>query len=89
MAEIGIAPHVADKILNHTSGEISGVAAIYNRFEYLDERKTALNALGRKIGMLIGPVATTSSRCELKDWLEACANGFSTASLCLSALARL
>lgn len=54
MAEIGIAPHVADKILNHTSGQISGVAAIYNRFEYLDERKAALNALGRFIETLIG-----------------------------------
>jgi hypothetical protein len=54
MAEIGVAPHVADKILNHTSGEISGVAAIYNRFEYLNERRAALEALGRKIEMLIG-----------------------------------
>jgi hypothetical protein len=54
MAEIGIAHHVADKILNHTSGEISGVAAIYNRFEYLEERKSALNALGRFIETLIG-----------------------------------
>jgi hypothetical protein len=54
MAEIGVAPHVADKILNHTSGEISGVAAVYNRFQYLDERRSALNALGRKIETLIG-----------------------------------
>ena len=54
MAEIGIAPHVADKILNHTSGQINGTAAIYNRFQYLDERKAALEALGRKIATLIG-----------------------------------
>ena len=54
MAELGVAPHVADKVLNHTSGEISGVAAIYNRFEYLDERRAALEALGRKIETLIG-----------------------------------
>jgi hypothetical protein len=31
MAGIGIAPHVVDKILNHVSGAIRGVAAIYNR----------------------------------------------------------
>jgi integrase len=54
MAELGVAPHIADKVLNHTSGEISGVAAIYNRFEYLDERRAALEALGRKIETLIG-----------------------------------
>ena len=39
MAALGIAPHVVDKILNHSSGKIAGVAKIYNRFEYLSERK--------------------------------------------------
>lgn len=53
MAEIGIPHHVADKVLNHIGGEISGVKAIYNRFEYLDERKSALDALARKIEQLI------------------------------------
>ena len=32
MAALGIAPHVVDKILNHSSGKIAGVAKIYNRF---------------------------------------------------------
>jgi integrase len=54
LAELGIAPHVADKVLNHASGSISGVAAVYNRFQYLDERKSALDALGRFIATLIG-----------------------------------
>jgi integrase len=54
LAELGIAPHVADRILNHTGGTISGVAAIYNRFQYLEERKAALNALGQYIERLIG-----------------------------------
>jgi integrase len=46
MAELGVAHHVADKVLNHTSGEISGVAAVSNRFQYLDER----TADGREYG---------------------------------------
>ncbi len=46
MARLGIAPHVADKVLNHTAGTIRGVAAVYNRFEYLDERRAALDAWG-------------------------------------------
>jgi len=54
MAEIGIAHNAADKVLNHSSGKISGVAAIVNRYEYLDERKAAPEALGRFIERLIG-----------------------------------
>jgi integrase len=54
MTELGIAPHVADKVLNHTGGSIRGIGAVYNRFQYLAERKTALDALGRFISTLIG-----------------------------------
>ena len=43
MARLGVPPHVADKILNHQSGTISGVAAVYQKHEFLEERKTALN----------------------------------------------
>jgi integrase len=44
MARLGIAPHVVDRILNHSSGVIRGVAAVYNRFEYQGERRAALAA---------------------------------------------
>jgi integrase len=44
MAEdLKIAPHVVDKILNHSSGTIRGVAKIYNRAQYADERRVALD----------------------------------------------
>jgi integrase len=52
--DLKVTPYVADKILNHVSGTITGVAAIYNRAEFLDERKAALEALGRFIERLIG-----------------------------------
>jgi integrase len=55
MARLKIAPHVVDRILNHTSGTISGVAAVYNRFEYLEERRAALEAWGRFVDGLITP----------------------------------
>ena len=32
MARLSFPPHVVDKVLNHSSGTIRGVAAIYNRF---------------------------------------------------------
>lgn len=57
MARLGIAPHIADRVLNHTAGTIRGVAAIYNRFEYLDERKAALAAWGRFVDTLVHPGA--------------------------------
>ena len=53
MARLNIPPHVVDKILNHTSGTIRGVAAVYNRFEYLDERRAALDAWGRYVTELV------------------------------------
>src|SRR4029077_1342958 len=52
MARLGVAPHVVDKILNHVSGSIKGVARIYNRYEFLPERRTALEAWGRHVAAL-------------------------------------
>jgi len=55
MARLNIAPHVVDRILNHVSGTIRGVAAVYNRHAYLDERKAALDAWGRYVERLVRP----------------------------------
>lgn len=53
MAQLGVAPHVADKILNHQSGTISGVAAVYQRHEFLAERKDAFERWGAHVSKLI------------------------------------
>jgi integrase len=55
MAKLGVAPHVVDRILNHSSGTISGVAAVYNRFEYEDERRSALAAWSNYVTMRGSP----------------------------------
>jgi integrase len=60
MAALGVPPHVADKILNHSSGTISGVAAVYQRHEFLAERKEALDRWGTHISDLV--VATLRDR---------------------------
>jgi integrase len=44
LANSGVAPHVADRLLNHVTGAIQGVAAVYQRAEFLTERKAALEA---------------------------------------------
>jgi integrase len=53
MARLGVAPHVADKILNHQAGTISGVAAVYQRHEFLAERKDALDRWGAHVAGLL------------------------------------
>jgi integrase len=50
MARLGIEPHIADKILNHQAGTISGVAAVYQRHDFLAERRTAVEKWGAHIG---------------------------------------
>ena len=42
MAGNGGAAHVADRLLNHVTGAISGVAVVCQRGEFLVERKAAL-----------------------------------------------
>jgi integrase len=60
MARLGIPPHVADKILNHQSGTISGVAAVYQRHDFLDERNGALERWGAHLAKIV--VDTSSNR---------------------------
>lgn len=40
--KVGISPVITDKILNHATGQVRGVAAVYQRGEFLRERQTAL-----------------------------------------------
>ncbi len=53
LAELHTAPHVVEKLLNHASGTISGVAAIYNRFQYLAEMREALAKWEAKLSRLV------------------------------------
>jgi integrase len=57
MARLGVAPHVADKILNHQSGTISGVAAVYQRHDFLAERKDALERWGSYVAKIVTATA--------------------------------
>ena len=54
MAGMAVPPHIVERILNHTTGTISGVAAIYNRFAYIEEMREALTMWERKIVDLAG-----------------------------------
>jgi integrase len=42
LAELGVAPHVVERLLNHVTGTVSGVAAVYNRASYMAEMRAAI-----------------------------------------------
>lgn len=54
LAAIDVPIHITEKILNHVSGTISGVAAIYNRHAYFAEMKQALEAWEAKLAEIVG-----------------------------------
>jgi len=53
MAGLGIAPHVVEAVLNHKSGTIKGVAAVYNRYSYSAEKRAALEAWARALDAIV------------------------------------
>jgi integrase len=53
MAALGVAPHVIERLLNHVSGTISGVAAVYNRHRYEKECREAVERYERDIARII------------------------------------
>jgi integrase len=42
MARLGVPIHVTEKLLNHASGAVNGVAAVYNRYTYAEEMRSAV-----------------------------------------------
>jgi integrase len=61
MAEIGIAPHIVEAVLNHISGARAGVAGTYNRAAYAPEKKAALERWAAHIeGLVSGRAATVT-----------------------------
>jgi hypothetical protein len=49
LAALGTPIHVTEKLLNHISGTVSGVAAIYNRHAYMDEMRAAIASWERRL----------------------------------------
>ena len=54
MAGLGIAPHVVEAVLNHRSGTIKGVAAVYNRYSYATEKRDALDKWAARVSVIVG-----------------------------------
>lgn len=54
LAELGVSDRVADLILNHQSVAANSIAKVYNRHEYMSERRTALEMWAKHLEDLIG-----------------------------------
>lgn len=52
MQRLGVRFEVTEAILNHVSGARSGVAGVYQRHDWRDEKRTALDAWGRHVQSL-------------------------------------
>jgi hypothetical protein len=53
MAEIGIAPHIIEAVLNHVSGHKAGVAGIYNRAAYAEPMRLALQRWADHVARIV------------------------------------
>ena len=61
MAEMGIAPHIVEAVVNHVSGYRAGVAGIYNRATYSIEKREALDRWGWHVLELVQAVTCPQS----------------------------
>jgi integrase len=53
LAKLAVPIHVTEKLLNHVSGTVSGVAAVYNRHSYADEMREAMLAYEKYLENLV------------------------------------
>lgn len=53
MAGLRFPPHVVEAVLNHRSGTRRGVAGVYNRFDYAEEKRHALESWARLVTQLV------------------------------------
>jgi integrase len=51
---LGVAMPVVEKILNHVSGSFGGVAGVYQRFAFADEKRDALNKWAARVAVIVG-----------------------------------
>jgi integrase len=54
MARLGVAIHITERALNHASGQISGIAAVYNRYDFRSEVLSALERWAAEVTRIVG-----------------------------------
>ena len=54
MINLGVLPHIVESVQNRISGHLAGPAGIYNRAEYISEKRDALAKWGEYVTALVG-----------------------------------
>jgi len=63
LSRIHVKPNIGERVLNHSLGKIEGT---YDMYGYLDEKRAALNKLGREIDKIIGVKPTPAKIIEMQ-----------------------
>jgi hypothetical protein len=53
MARIGVQLPVIEKVLNHTSGSFGGIVGVYQRHDFANEKRLALEAWSREVERIV------------------------------------
>jgi integrase len=53
MRSLGVPPDVVERVVNHVSGHLSGVAGVYDKSELLPERKAALEQWAARVAAVV------------------------------------
>lgn len=53
LQKLGVRFEVTEAVLNHRGGSKSGVAGIYQRYEWRDEKRAALDAWARRLDAIV------------------------------------
>ena len=64
LQRLGVRFEVTEAVLNHISGARSGVAGIYQRHDWRDEKRAALEAWARHIATIVAPADTEKCRAD-------------------------
>ena len=43
LAKLGVPIHIIERLLNHVSGSFAGIVSVYQRHQYLDEMRAAID----------------------------------------------
>lgn len=64
LAGLKVAPHIIARILNHADGSVTGTH--YNHFEYVDEKRAALELWGRTLERITSPQTEPGNVIEMR-----------------------
>ena len=71
MAILKVPPHIIEAVLNHKSGIVSGVASIYNRHAYVNEKREALQTWADRVTELTAREKTVAEDNRDEDFYGA------------------